>query len=978
MLLSNRLLYALTTFFLLAAPRLEAQIQLSEMRWSTENGLPSNDLFEVVQDKEGFIWVGTDNGLARFDGVRFEVFNRANTPEITRNLVRALYVKENGDLLIGLSGGGIVRYRDGVFSRPYDHIIPDEMFVLSITSTPSATYIGSDGDGLYRILHDDSVQIFREDEIQNNHIFSLATFHDTKVIASIGYLGLIYIVDGRPVFPDLPDGYGQSYVYDIQIIDDKIWTASSGSGIQIIEGDDFRRFSMRGHSSLSHMSISLQEDNYGRIWIGTLEGIFYTDDDMQTINPYPGLEQSFSMSILNDREGNIWIADWGAGLVRLRYGTFSAYREIAGHELQTGTSVAKIDSTLWVASYNGLFRIEADGRQTRFTSADGLQTDFPHLILRDHENNLIVSHFDFGTSLDIIRNGSIEPHPLNYIFDEPSPSIYVLYEDEQTNLWIGTDRGLIAHYEDEPLYFRTDKGLANENIRALYRREDTLWIGTNGGLHRMIVGSGKIDFVTDANSSLGSVITSITEDRFGNLWIGTFDAGLSLYKNDRFYQFNQTTGLPTDVVWSVTEDDYGYFWLASTNGVTRVSRDEMLQKARDNDIHKLEDILFFTRQDGLSGNGIYGNHQPTVYKEPGGFIYLPAAGGLSILDPGSLRINTLPPKIHITNILVDLEAVQDKTTDLTLTHVNRALEIRYTSPSFTAPERVTFRYRLYPFQRDWQDVGSRRTAYFTTIPHGNYEFQVAAINENGVISEHYAALPVIVKPAFWETWWFFLTIAAAVFLTAYGGYRYKVLNYERMNKLRLRISKDLHDEIGSNLASISIRSSVIQKKEQLRPDARHELIEIQNLSRMTSESMRDIVWFINPDNDRLENLLVKMREVAGGLLHDTDWYFNSDLDFNRETLNLQQRRALLLILKEALHNIVKHAEATKVTIDFTKKGSKLQLIIADNGKGFEQSGLRHSGLGLKSMRERAADINGTLDIQAEAGNGTHIKLSLKL
>lgn len=965
-------LYSLTLLILLtasAAGLLHAQY--AEQRWGTEDGLPSNDIFDIAQTPDGFIWLATDNGLARFDGVSFKVFDRTNTPELTRNLVRKLFVASDGTLYIGMSGGGVVSYRDKSFIRELDDFIDEGTYVISFGENEEGLWVGADGSGLF-LVAEDSVHTWQEPDIPRNHVFALQRFSGERMAASILVNGL-WRFDGLESSPastptneliyDFTPGRGNT-----------LWLATAGQGVFLYEDDAFTNFPMRDYSESSHITTTIKRDSRDRIWTGTAEGIFYTDDEFKTVNAYPGLERSFSLSIMEDQEGNIWIADWGVGLLRLKPATFSNITTADGLPEGATSSVAWYDDTLWIATQFGLYAKKDDGYRV-YTSEDGMYSSNPHLLLADSHGRLLVSYFGPGGGVDIFENGTFTRHPLYDSDSNTTVTTLAMYEDTDGSVFFGLNVGLIRWDGENSTLINSEQGLVNNTIRSILRQGDIIWLGTNGGLHGIkdLDSEPDVSFISAPAGTMGSVITALHSDADNNLWIGTFDNGLTLIRNGEFYNFNTSNGLPTDVVWQIVEDEYGYFWMGSTNGITRVNRQQLID-ALDTD-EPFAEVNHFTRADGLKGTAIYGNHQPTALLH-NGKVYFPGSQSLVFADPANIIKNTVAPTAVIEQVLKDLEPYELPEDGIRVSPQVRALEIQYTSPTFTAPSDVRFQYRLTPYDTQWQDVGTRRTAYYTSIPHGRYTFEVKAINENGVESLQPAIIPVRVMPAFWETWWFYSALVLLVFGIAYGGYRYKVHNFKKLNNLRLRISKDLHDEIGSNLASIAIRSSVVKKREHTSPQTAEDLDEIRNLSRLTAESMRDIVWLINPDNDKMENLLIKLREVVSNMLMETEWTFDSNMEDNAFTLQIQKRRTIILIAKEVLHNIVKHAAADKVEVRFHQRDSMLSLSIKDNGKGFDPENLTSSGLGLRSMRERAAEVDGTIGVITAPGKGTTITLDV--
>ncbi len=942
--------------------------QFVEQRWTMDDGLPSNNIHDIAQTPDGFIWIGTDNGLARFDGLTFEIFNRINTPEIRSNEIKRLFVQEDGSLLVGASGGGVTRVVNNTFSRPYDHLSDSSMYVLSFTEIEDVVWMGSDGAGLFK-FYEDTVKVYKEPDLPRNHIFALSNFKDDSLVAGVLSSGTWFIKDNHIFHEHPPYELDNGVINDFYFENDSLWIASSNS-VYLYSDGYYHHHSLRHLNDVANFTISITKDSKHRIWVGTLEGVYYSDDNFKNIEILAGFESSTVPKVMEDREHNIWIADWGNALVRLKRSTFTkiSFKGENNEELATTSITSNSNNDIWVATSSGLVEVLQNETQN-LIDHDKLSTPTPQLVLADAQNRIIISHLNFGSTMDVFEKGEFYKHQAGKI----AGKINVIYEDPDQRLWIGTEQGVNIWDEEPRRLINTTFGMVNNVVRSLVKQADTLWIGTNGGLHKLVDGNNNAIHVSSSEGNLGSIITSLYVDDQNWLWIGTYDNGLSLYRNGEFVQFSTQNGMPVDVIWQIVEDDFGYFWMGSNTGITRVNRENLIKYA--DGISTEIKTEFFTTRDGLPDNNIAGNYQPTAIKTNDGNLYFPTNKGIAKVNPTEIVTNTISPKPIILEGLIDLNPV-NISEGIILPNDAKTLEIRYTAPSFTSPKEIEFKYRLFPYEEEWQPVKTRRTAYYTNVPPGDYTFQVMAINEYGIESVEPASLTISALPAFWETIWFYALLVLFVFGLFYAGYSYKIYNFKKLNNLRLRISKDLHDEIGSNLASISIRSEVIKKREVLSEKGNKDLEEIRGLSRLTSESMRDIVWLINPENDKIENVVVKLKEVIANLLSDIEWSFNTNIKATDDILELKKRRTVILITKEVLHNIVKHAEATHVDISLIVKNKNLILTIQDNGVGFNLSDNSKTGMGLTNLKQRAEDIGAQIIIDSEIGSGTKMELTI--
>jgi signal transduction histidine kinase len=298
-------------------------------------------------------------------------------------------------------------------------------------------------------------------------------------------------------------------------------------------------------------------------------------------------------------------------------------------------------------------------------------------------------------------------------------------------------------------------------------------------------------------------------------------------------------------------------------------------------------------------------------------------------------------------------------------------EVQYTGLSFTAPEKVRFKYKLEPFEENWVEAGTRRFAPYSYVPPGRYRFRVLAANNDGVWNERGATLALRLVPQFWQTAWFRWVVAAAVILLFGAVYEIRLAAERRVTRLRLRIARDLHDEVGSNLGSIALLSEVMPRTADRR--ASEEVSEIRRIAVQTIESLRDIVWLLDPAGDSAGELVTRMHESARNLLAGIPFDFQASGESNAPRLPLELRRNLFPAFKEILHNIARHAHASRVEISVSFAPNRFELLVSDNGVGFDESGVR-GGNGLKNLRRRATELHGTIEIHSRSGEGTRVRL----
>lgn len=468
-------------------------------------------------------------------------------------------------------------------------------------------------------------------------------------------------------------------------------------------------------------------------------------------------------------------------------------------------------------------------------------------------------------------------------------------------------------------------------------------------------------------------VRSLYEDENGRLWCGTSD-GLHQFdvQQEQFVaHYYEQDGLPSNHILKIIDDDSGKLWLLTTNGLCVFDRDAS------------PDQRFKVRG---QNEGI--TNTPHTYsafiKSRSGEIYWGGGNGIYRFFPGVTNSNSNVPPVRLTdfklfNQSVKLDTSTSEIKTIRLAHDQNFFAFEFAALDFTNPIQNHYAYKLEGLDEDWVQTGYKREANYTHVPPGKYTFRVKGSNNDGVWNEQGASVNIIIAPPFWATWWFRSAVVLAAAGILFALYRYRVNRLLELQLTRLRIAQDLHDDIGSSLSSIALESELVQGRTALDEKERTRLRRIANRSRQLIESMDDIVWAINPTNDRLDHLLLRMKETAADLLskqgiHHTIRFPKEDLP---HSLEMEFRRNLFLIFKELLNNIFKHAQASHVEIDLAKKNGVLILKVKDDGVGFDPSAA-NNGNGLLNMKMRAMKLNGRIDFQHPAAGGVKATLTVKI
>jgi signal transduction histidine kinase/ligand-binding sensor domain-containing protein len=968
--------------------------------WNTENGLPQNDVTQLIQTRDGYIWLGTNGGLVRFDGIRFTIFDSGNTPELRSNRILALAEDRDGTLWIGTQNGGLTSYGQGKFKTyTTKDGLPDES-IFSISADRQGNLWLSPG-GLLRLT---------------NGRFTLYTTHDGLPSNGTGYLnteapdGSLWFLSGdfimhfhegrfeRYGIKEFPKGW----VFKVSSMavagDGSVWMFTEYGLVTIQNGKTTVITPDRNQSSTVMPSmVKMYKDRAGNLRLLTPSGpAHYQDGKVIVDTPIPELSRlilspSAVQSIMEDREGNLWLGIGGLGLHRFRP------RQVTAYTAETGLSnqgfIPIIDDGaggLWLGNtdfINSLYHFQ-DGKFTPYNINAVARS-----LCRDHTGTLWI-----GTNEGLYRfqdGQPIKDHPLNP--ELRGTVVQAIYEDREGNLWIGTgtdekqDGALYRLKDGVTKKYQMSEGLVANDVRFIMEdRQGVLWVGTTRGMSRF-----KDERFTNYTTEQGlsnNFVREIHEDADGTLWIGTYGGGLNRFKDGRFIAITSQNGLFDNIVSRILEDDHGNFWMSGNRGIYRASRKELNDFA-DGRLPSVTSISYGV-EDGMKINETNGGAQPAGWKTPDGKLWFPTIKGVVAIDPSNL--NPLPPPVHIEQVLIGQKPV-DLRQPIEVRPGEGDLEIHYTGLSFIAPEKVRFKYKLEGYDRDWVDAHERRVAYYTNISPGNYTFRVMASNNDGVWRTEASAIQIIVIPPFWRTWWFVSIVLLSFIAIGVFTYRRRILKLKRANAAqqafsrqliqsqeseRKRIAAELHDSLGQQLLVIKNRALLALHTSESHKEAVGELSEISDATSEALEEVREIAYNLRPFQidqlgltKALESMLKKVSQTSG-------IEFSSKIDLIDDLYSKEAEINIYRIVQESANNIVRHSGATKADVEITRDARGVTLRVHDNGKGFAldstTSRARGAGLGIAGISERARILGGKHHVHSAPGAGTTIIIKLGL
>lgn len=964
-------------------------VQYAVRLWQTEDGLPQTSVQAVTQTRDGYLWVGTHQGLARFDGVRFVTFNERTVRQMRSSQITSLAEGLDGSLWIATEHGGLNRLKDGKFTHyaETDGLASDSGLRQLYVASDGAVWIATT-NGLSRFRDGTFSNFSREKGLSSSFVRWVCEDAEANIwvatAAGVDCLKNDSVVRSLTGADGLKGNKATTVCVDAK---SNLWVGVVG-GLTCLRDGAIQSYTKEQGLSDNHVLV-IFEDRRGTIWVGTQGGLSRWQGD-KFITEVSGDGQPFDAinGICEDREGNIWVAT-KEGLGRLRTKRFTSFTQREGLAHNNVISVYEDRArALWVGTWGGGLHQMRDGVIAPVQTREKIQGwNSPiNLILalhEDHRGQLWVgTDFDGGL---FRRRG--EKFVRYGIRDGLAPSaVRVIYEDSVTNLWVGTSTGLFFFKDGRCNRFGGDEGLAGNVVRVITEdRENHLWIGTDSGLNRL---QGERFFNYGTNHGLSSaVVHAIHPDADGTLWIGTRGGGLNRLKNRKFTSYMTKDGLYSNDVFEILEDAFGYLWMSCRAGIFRVNKKDF--DLLDNGAIEYLNCYSYGKQDGLVSTECTAVAKPAAMKTQDGRLWFATSKGLVVTDPAeNLQGNEMAPPVIIEEIFADRKPLPKKFS-FQLPAGSGDLEFRYTALSFQAPERNQFKYKLDGIDSDWVDAGTRRLAFYNNVPPGHYRFHVIACNNDGVWNEKGDFVSVTLDPHFWETTWFH-SMGAIVFLGSIG----LVIRYVSTRKLkrklhelereraieheRSRIAQDMHDDLGARLTEIMLLSDVAERNTS--SEIKPHITRIGKASRDLVQSLDAIVWAVNPRNDSLNNLGVYIYEYLERFLGMSTLRYRLDVpdQLPDKALSSAARHNLFLVVKESLNNIVKHAEATEVWFRLRFENSVLSISIEDNGKGFARDKTSPTGNGLDNMRLRLEKIGGSFSIQSEPGKGTQTKIQFPL
>ena len=962
--------------------------------WQSDDGLPNNNVAGLVQTSDGYLWVATPSGLARFDGDHFDSFQTGTfAPNYENQRIRVMIGTRQSGLCVGVEPGHLIFLQHGTAT-----IFTNGLPLLTIESLSEdvngAIWIGYHGGTVVRVKDGVATKFGTPDGLPRGGFCDLAVDTNGTLWFSKGFETGIFR-DGRFKTLVALETAGAHLA------------ATRDGGMWICSGSHlYKYYHDRPTTDCGFLPAqkprgtvnALLDDHAGGVWIGTsASGLFHYDGTK--FEPVNTSDREI-LSLASDREGNWWVGTGGGGLNRLRLRSITLENAGTGMPFEAVQSLCQeTNGAIWATAANGsVLRHFQD--EWKVMTNDGLANVMAYCVASDRTGGVWIG--TGGRKIFHWRDGAVD------VVDEHqglvARSIHRLLISRDGDLWV------CGELPDSLQVFR-DGRFTELPIPPGMRRLRTLtedaagniWIGGDRGA-LLRISDGRVIDETFLTTNVQKTIRCFHAEPDGALWIGFASGGLGRLKDGKLSRVDVAQGLYVGAIDQILDDGLGSMWFGSDQGIFRVRKKD-LNAVADGKISMLWSI-HYGRSEGLPSVQAHYGDWPGALRCSDGQLWIPMRTGLAIVDPKNLREDLHPPPVFVNEVAVDDQPVAlyggniptgnkaDLARDvsrLRLAPDFHRLEFEFTAISFGPPENIHFRYQLEGFDDHWRDAGNLRSAIYSRLAAGHYRFRVQGCNSDGIWNNDGAALAFSVDPFFWQTWWFRLAailgftvlVVAVVRYVSFRRLRTKLQVLEQqsaLDKERARIARDIHDDLGGTLTQVALLSGLAQRDVQKPGRLTEHVQQISTAAQQGIKSMDEIVWAVNPRNDTLPDLINYLGQFAVDFLRTAGIQCQAELPDHppRWPVTSETRHHLYLVVKETLNNITRHSHADRVQFRVDVTDQAACIIIEDNGKGFRNGEADAFADGVRNMRQRMEEIGGYFKVESTAGKGTRTELNFGL
>ena len=949
----SRIFISLSLLFILA-DTVSAQY-LPFRSYSIEIGLSESVAHTMVQDQKGYIWVGTGYGLNRFDGQRFKQYYEENG--LSNNRVNALHQDGAGRIWIGTDSGITIFEGDTLYTPDYLGRFSRYAITAIFLDREGNAWIGTDGNGIWKADDDGNVESI--DELYGlpiERVRAVDQSEDGSIwIGSREGLAKIGTEEGNIDFFASLFEAPELRIRDLDAESpERVWIATR-KGLVLFNNGEFTVYGENsGLNDERTHSVTVETED--RIWLGTENGVsLFNGETFENFTREDGLPASIIYDTMKDREGNIWMGTLGGGISMYIGDYFNNF------DIENGLSNNVVNGfgedssgNIWMATYGGGVLRYNGSEFIVYDENSGLADNKVYSIIEDTNGRIWIGN---SGGINIIENGNLTTFT---DIDYPLESVRKVLEDKEKNeFWIATyNDGVFRYNQSGYIRYHAGNGLLNNTVMDIKKDENgDIWLATYGGVS-IFDGNG-FRHLTIADGLPSNGIIHIFKDNRNRTWLSTFN-GVAILEEGRIIRLPESENSEI-ISYFTIQDRENRYYIGTNQGLYRVEPEELQNS--DAPVARLKAFRLYNNKQGLIANEL--NAGGSLLASDGS-IWLGTVEGVSQFFPENVRQNSTPPGIEFEEIMAS-GSMLNSDQHYILNNDQNFLQFSFKGLSFEAPDQIVYEYRMRGLDQGWQLTRESQIRYPSLSP-GAYEFQIRAYNADGVLSHRLSAFSFEILYPFYLRWWFLMI--AALLLMAFGFFMYRYFGIRRqvdIERMRVQIASDLHDDVGSSLTEIALQTDLLQAgpgSEEIKKTMK----QLGDQSRKIVSSLDDIVWSIDSRNDTAGDLTDRMQDYVNQVLtqKDIDVTYEFDELKMKEKLPVDVKENVYLIFKEAVNNIAKHSNASKVLIRFSFSGKNYELTIQDNGE-ISRNESRKSGQGLRNIRMRAERIGSEVKISENDG-----------
>ncbi len=967
-------------------------------QWTGKDGLISNNLTSVNQSSSKFIWVTSFNGILRFDGVDFKLYDKSNLPFLQSNGFYKSFEDSRGNLWFVSQSSGVINYSGNTFNQVLSSEHSSHSVRCIAEDRDGKIWFGTNNEGVF-IVKDSTLEKVDLGEFNAIPIMDIKVNSKGQLLFATNGAGILSYKNNQIEQYSTTDGLNNNSVNKLVMAPDGSIYAGTFDGIY--------QFSERGNKRISQFDgleiNDLYIDDYNNLWAGTEQGLYklnLTDNSFDNFTEAEGLPANQISSLCFDHENSLWLSTKKAGLVRLRIGFFKNITNVDGLSSNNVNIIVENNNKYYVGCDDGKISV-VDGKNV---SQLAMKSTFFNIGIRDinfsEDGEILVASY---RGLTAIKNGKESFIDLNQY--GASSDVRRILRGKDGTIWLGTRSSGVVKYVNSKnvTLYNSVNGLKSDYILALEETDNgDIYVGTHSGGLSLIKKSGKVVNYPIEDGKAGILIFNIQILPDNNLWLAT-NVGVYKFANETIRRINLDPDLKAETIFDViVENDNA--WLSTNLGVIRVSVSD-LDKYIKGELSIVSGKMF-DRYDGMASQECTGATRMTLGSD--GKIWIPTLGGVALLDPKNIHTNESIPKVYITEFRSDFkerELVNEQ--PIVIDAGTLRYEFHFTSLSYIAPPKVKFKYRLKGIDRDWIDTGIEREALYTNLPYGDYEFAVIASNNDGIWNDQGAVLKFRVEPFFYETTLFYILLIAVIGLIIWGIFIWRVHNIERVNAELRKLNEELDRFVYS--ASHDLRaplSSVLGLVEiaRLEPtiSAKDECLGMINVSIQKLDGfINDIIDYSRNQRIDIQPDHVDIEKEVNDVFDDLK-FLDKDGRIEKSVTQIEKRdfitdgRRLSVILKNLISNSIRYHDLEKdnpfIKVEILYKANIAIIIVKDNGIGIDSHHLENifkmfyradetskgSGLGLYIVKETVDKLNGKIEVSSRKNEGTTFTLTIPL